>query len=63
MAQTDDKITLVKVKFSMKACKYLSQKEIVNLSDTARNFLHFVQIFLKINYFMTKTVKMTKIIK
>ena len=41
MTQTDDKITLVNInscKFSMKACKKLSNKEIENLSDTTRDF-------------------------
>ena len=55
MTKTYDKITLVKVKFSMKACKNLSQREIVNLSDTARDFFHFFQSFgnfLKVNYFL-----------
>ena len=27
MTRTDDKLTLVKIKFSMKVCKNLSQKE------------------------------------
>ena len=45
MTRADNKITLVKVKFSVKACKNLSQKEIVNLSNTARDFFHFVQTF------------------
>ena len=38
ITQTDNKITLVKIKFSMKACKNLSNNEVVNLSDTARDF-------------------------
>ena len=45
MARTDNKITLVKIKFSMKACKNLSEKEIVNLSHTSRDFFHFVRSF------------------
>ena len=55
MTKTYDKITLVNVKFSMKACKNLSQREIVNLSDTARDFFHFFQSFgnfLKVNDFL-----------
>ena len=38
MTQTDDKITLVNIKFSRKACKKLSNKEIENLSDTVKDF-------------------------
>ena len=55
MTRTDNKITLVKVKFSAKACKILSQREIVNLSDTTPYFFHFVQSlgnFLKVNNFL-----------
>ena len=55
MTRTDNKITLVKVKFSVKACKTLSQREIVNLNDTTRYFFHFVQSFgnfLKVNNFL-----------
>lgn len=55
MTKTYDKIILVMVKFSMKACKNLSQREIVNLSDTARDFFHFFQSFrnfLKVNDFL-----------
>ena len=42
---TDGKITLVNVKFSLNACKNLSKIELANLSDTARDFLYFVQSF------------------
>ena len=42
---TDGKITLVNVKFSLNACKNLSKSERANLSDTARDFLYFVQSF------------------
>ena len=42
---TDGKITLVNVKFSLNACKNLSKSELANLSDTARDFLYFVQSF------------------
>ena len=38
MTQTDDKITLVNIKFSMQVCKKLTSKEIQNLSNTARDF-------------------------
>ena len=45
MTTTDDKIILVKVKFSMKACKNLSQREIVNLGNRADDLFYFVQGF------------------
>ena len=45
MTEKDNKRTLVKIKFSMKVCKNLSNKEIENLSDTTREFFHFVQRF------------------
>ena len=45
MSRTDDKITLVNIKFSMNACKNLSSKEIENLSDTARDFFSFCSKF------------------
>ena len=41
MTMTDNETTLVKVKFSMKAGKNLSQKKILNLSETAYGFFHF----------------------
>lgn len=41
MTMTDNETTLVKVKFSMKAGKNLSQKKIVNLSETVYDFFHF----------------------
>ena len=45
MMQIDDKITLVNIKFSMRACETLTSKEIENLSDTARDFFYFIQAF------------------
>ena len=45
MTRADNKITLVNIKFSMNACKSFSSKEIEKLSDTARDFLNFVQSF------------------
>ena len=45
MTRNDDKITWVKVKFSSKACKTLSQMEIVILSYIASDFFHLVQSF------------------
>ena len=45
MDRTDKKITLCKVKFSLSACKELTENEILSLSDTARQFFYFVQSF------------------
>ena len=45
MTQKDNKITLVKIKFSIKACKNLSNKEVENLSHNAWDFFHFIQSF------------------
>ena len=41
--RTDNKITLVNIKFNLNARKNLSKKELDNLSDTARDFFYFVQ--------------------
>ena len=45
MKRTDDKITLVNIKFNLNACKNLSKKELDALSNTATNFFHFIQAF------------------
>ena len=45
LTRTDNKITLVNIKFSLNACKNLSKNELDNLSDTARDFFYFVQSF------------------
>ena len=45
MTGTDNKITLCKIQFNLNTCKNLSKKELDSLSDTARNFSHFVQAF------------------
>ena len=45
MNRTDQKITLCKIKFNLGACKELSKEEIDSLSDTARDFFHFIQAF------------------
>ena len=42
MKRTDDKVTLVNVKFNLNTCKNLSKKELDVLSDTGTNFFHFV---------------------
>ena len=43
MDRTDK--TLSKVKFSLSACKELTEDEILSLSNTARQFFYFVQSF------------------
>ena len=45
MNRSDDKITLCKIKFNLGACRELSKEEIDSLSDTARNFFYFIQVF------------------
>ena len=45
MKRTDDKTTLVNIRFNLNACKNLSKKELDSLSDTATNFFHFIQAF------------------
>ena len=45
MTRTDNKITLVNIKFNLNACKNLSKKELDALSDTANNFFRFIQAF------------------
>ena len=42
MTRTDNKITLCRVKFNLRACKNLTKTEIDSLSDTARNFFQFI---------------------
>ena len=39
---TDNKITLVNIKFYLNACKNLSKNELNNLSDTTRDFFYVV---------------------
>ena len=45
MARTDNKITLVNIRFKLNVCKKLSKRELDALSDTATNFFHFIQAF------------------
>ena len=45
LTRTDNKITLVNIKFNLNACKHLSKKELDALSDTASNYLCFIQAF------------------
>ena len=47
MNMTDNKITLVNIRFNLNACKNLSKRELDALSDTATNFFHFIQAFGK----------------
>ena len=55
MDRTDKKITLCKIKFSLSACKDLTEDEILSLSDAAGQFFYFVQSFgnkLKLRSFL-----------
>ena len=45
MIRTDNKISLVNIRFNPNACKNLSKKELDTLSYTASNFFHFIQAF------------------
>ena len=45
MNRTDQKITLCKKTFNLRACKELSKEEIDSFSDTAIDLFYFVQAF------------------
>ena len=45
LTRTDNKITLVNIKFNLSACKYLSTNELDNLSDRAWDSFYFIQYF------------------
>ena len=45
MTRTDNKITLVNIRFNLNACKNLSKRELDALSNTTTNFFHFIQAF------------------
>ena len=45
MTRTDNKITLVNIRFNLNAYKNLSKKELDALGDTAAHFFHFIQAF------------------
>ena len=45
MTRTNNKITLVNIRFDLNAYKNLSKKELDALSDTVANFFHFIQVF------------------
>ena len=59
----DDKLTLIKLKFSMNGYKNLTQKEIFNLSSTVHDFFYLIYSFGKnenITNFVTKNYKTNK---
>ena len=45
MTRTDNKNTLVNIKFNLNVCKNLHKKELDAFSDTASNFFCFIQAF------------------
>ena len=45
MTRTDNKISLVNIRFNLNAFENLSKKKLDTLSDTATNFFHFIQAF------------------
>ena len=45
MRRTDNKITLVNIRFNLNICKNLSKKELDTLSDTTSNFFQFIHVF------------------
>ena len=45
MTRTDEKITLVNIKFHLNACNNLPKKELNALSDTATHFFSFYSSF------------------
>ena len=47
MTRTDNKITLVNMRFNLNACKNLSKRDLDAWSDTATNFFHFIKAFGK----------------
>ena len=47
VTRTNNKITLVNLKFNLSACRNLSKNELDNLSDTASDFFKFYSIFWK----------------
>ena len=49
LTRTDNKITLVNIKFSLNACKNLTKHELDNLSDTARELFLILFNLLEIS--------------
>ena len=45
MTRTDNKITPVKLRFNLNACKNLSERKLAALSNTSTSFFHFIQAF------------------
>ena len=45
LTRTDNKITVVNIKFNLNACKNLSKKELNNLSNAARDLFNLIQSF------------------
>ena len=45
LTRTDNKITVVNIKFNLNACKNLSKKEFNNLSNAARDLFYLIQSF------------------
>ena len=45
LTRTDNKITVVNIKFNLNACKNLSKKELNNLSNEARDLFYLIQSF------------------
>ena len=45
LTRTDNKITLVNIKFNLNAYRNFSKKELNNLSNTVRDFFNFIQSF------------------
>ena len=43
LTKTDNKITLINIKFNLNACKNLSKQKLDNLSDMARDLFYFIQ--------------------
>ena len=49
MTRTNNKLTLVKINFSMKAFAARKLTEYKSLSETAQYFFHFVEYFSKLH--------------
>ena len=45
LTRTDNKITVVNIKFNLNACKNLPKKELNNLSNAARDLFYLIQSF------------------
>ena len=58
MDRTDDKITLCKIKFSLSACKELTEDEILSLSDTVRHFFYQLAVFFKFIFIINSSILM-----